>query len=153
MGATIRQRAHRAFSAMTVACDGRGLVFLLFPMYFLKSFRLSGHRLWWAFAAIAAIVVVARGRIALLDDRLDSLDTRRRVRYILSRHEPERQTGEADVLVSIHEIVMRPSIPRWARIVRTELLLLGAPSWASRGASGPTAMLAAIASAPSGRYE
>ena len=64
------------FSAMTVALSMVAMV--LFPMYFLKSFAYAGIAVV-AFAAVAAIVVTPAA-IALLGDRLDSLDVRRLLR-------------------------------------------------------------------------
>src|SRR4029450_1568052 len=75
------------FSAMTVALSMVALV--LFPMYFLKSFAYAGIAVV-VFAAVAA-VVVAPAAIALLGDRLDSLDVRRLARRVFQRADPAPQ--------------------------------------------------------------
>jgi putative drug exporter of the RND superfamily len=110
------------FSAMTVALSMVAMV--LFPMYFLKSFAYAGIAVV-AFAAIAAIVVVPAA-IALLGDRLDSLDTRRLFRWLLSRPEPERKPVEEMFWYRSTRFVMRRSIPVGLAIVAL-LLVLGAP--------------------------
>ena len=110
------------FSALTVALSMVAMV--LFPMYFLKSFAYAGIAVV-AFAAVAAIVV-APAAIALLGDRLDSLDTRRLFRFLLSRPEPERKPIEQMFWYRSTKFVMRRSIPIGLAIVAL-LLLLGAP--------------------------
>jgi putative drug exporter of the RND superfamily len=110
------------FSALTVALSMVAMV--LFPMYFLKSFAYAGIAVV-AFAAVAAIVV-APAAIALLGDRLDSLDTRRLFRFLLSRPEPERKPIERMFWYRSTKFVMRRSIPIGLAIVAL-LLLLGAP--------------------------
>ena len=110
------------FSALTVALSMVAMV--LFPMYFLKSFAYAGIAVV-AFAAVAAIVV-APAAIALLGDRLDSLDTRRLFRFLLSRPEPERKPIEQMFWYRSTKFVMRRSIPVGIAIVAL-LLLLGAP--------------------------
>jgi RND superfamily putative drug exporter len=110
------------FSAMTVALSMVAMV--LFPMYFLKSFAYAGIAVV-AFAAIAAIVVVPAA-IALLGDRLDSLDTRRLFRWLLSRPDPVRKPVEQMFWYRSTKFVMRRSIPVGLAIVAL-LLVLGAP--------------------------
>jgi RND superfamily putative drug exporter len=110
------------FSAMTVALSMVAMV--LFPMYFLKSFAYAGIAVV-AFAAVAAIVV-APAAIALLGDRLDSLDVRRLGRRILGRPEPVRKPVEQTFWYLSTKFVMRRAIPIGVAIVAL-LLVLGAP--------------------------
>jgi RND superfamily putative drug exporter len=110
------------FSAMTVALSMVTMV--LFPMYFLKSFAYAGVAVV-AFAVSAAIVVTPAA-IALLGDRLDSLDVRRLVRRVLKRPEPVPRPVEQMFWYRSTKFVMRRAIPVMAVIV-TFLLLLGAP--------------------------
>src|SRR6202011_5874918 len=110
------------FSAMTVALSMVAMV--LFPMYFLKSFAYAGIAVV-AFAAVAAIVV-APAAIALLGDRLDSLDTRRVFRWLLSRPDPKRKPVEQMFWYRSTQFVMRRSIPIGVAIIAL-LLVLGAP--------------------------
>jgi uncharacterized membrane protein YdfJ with MMPL/SSD domain len=110
------------FSAMTVALSMVAMV--LFPMYFLKSFAYAGIAVV-AFAAVAAIVV-APAAIALLGDRLDSLDVRRLGRRILGRPEPVRKPVEQTFWYRSTKFVMRRAIPIGVAIVAL-LLVLGAP--------------------------
>ena len=72
------------FSATTVALSMA--VMVLFPMHFLKSFAYAGVATV-AFAALAALVVTPAA-LALLGDRLDSLDVRRLVRRAVGWPEP-----------------------------------------------------------------
>src|SRR6185312_4329890 len=72
------------FSALTVALSMVAMV--LFPMYFLKSFAYAGIAVV-TFAAVAAIIVTPAA-IALLGDRLDSLDARRLARWVFRRPDP-----------------------------------------------------------------
>src|ERR1700741_2043578 len=78
------------FSAMTVALSMVAMV--LFPMYFLQSFAYAGIAVV-VFAAVAAIVV-APAAIALLGDRLDSLDARRLARRGFPRAAPAHRAGQ-----------------------------------------------------------
>ncbi|MDG4666121.1 MMPL family transporter [Mycobacterium sp. 236(2023)] len=110
------------FSAMTVALSMIAMV--LFPMYFLKSFAYAGIAVV-GFAALAA-VVVAPAAIALLGDRLDSLDVRRLVRRITGRPEPVVKPVEQMFWYRSTKFVMRRSIPIGIVVV-TLLLALGAP--------------------------
>jgi RND superfamily putative drug exporter len=118
------------FSAMTVALAMVAMV--LFPMYFLKSFAYAGIAVV-AFAAIAAIVV-APAAIALLGDRLDSLDVRRLGRRISPASggyphggpEPARKPVEQTFWYRSTKYVMRRAIPIGIAIVAL-LLVLGAP--------------------------
>jgi RND superfamily putative drug exporter len=110
------------FSAMTVALSMVAMV--LFPMYFLKSFAYAGIAVV-AFAAVAAIVV-APAAIALLGDRLDSLDVRRLARWAFRRPDPVRKPIEQTFWYRTTKGVMRRAIPIGLAIV-TLLLVLGAP--------------------------
>jgi RND superfamily putative drug exporter len=97
---------------------------VLFPMYFLKSFAYAGIAVV-AFAAVAAIVV-APAAIALLGDRLDSLDARRLARWVFRRPDPVRNPVEQTFWYRSTKIVMRHAIPIGVAIVAL-LLVLGAP--------------------------
>ena len=88
------------FSAMTVALSMVAMV--LFPMYFLKSFAYAGVAVV-TFAAAAAIIVTPAA-IALLGDRLDSLDARKLVPPAAAPAGAGQEAGRADILVSVHEI-------------------------------------------------
>ena len=110
------------FSAMTVALSMVAMV--LFPMYFLKSFAYAGIAVV-VFAAVAAIVV-APAAIALLGDRLDSLNARRLARWVFSRPDPVRKPIEQTFWYRSTKLVMRRSVPIGLAIVAL-LLLLGAP--------------------------
>jgi RND superfamily putative drug exporter len=110
------------FSAMTVALSMIAMV--LFPMYFLKSFAYAGIAVV-TFAAVAAIVV-APAAIALLGDRLDSLDVRRLIRRIRGRPEPLPKPVEENFWYRCTKFVMRRSLPIGLAII-VLLLVLGAP--------------------------
>jgi RND superfamily putative drug exporter len=110
------------FSAMTVALSMVAMV--LFPMYFLKSFAYAGMAVV-VFAAVAAIVV-APAAIALLGDRLDSLDARRLARWVFRRPDPVRKPIEQNFWYRSTKLVMRRAVPIGLAIV-TLLLVLGAP--------------------------
>ncbi len=110
------------FSAMTVALSMVAMV--LFPMYFLKSFAYAGVAVV-AFAAAAAIVV-APAAIALLGNRLDSLDVRRFLRRLLGRREPVRKSVEETFWYRSTNFVMRHAITGGLAIIAL-LLVLGAP--------------------------
>jgi RND superfamily putative drug exporter len=110
------------FSAMTVALSMVAMV--LFPMYFLKSFAYAGIAVVM-FAAIAAIVV-APAAIALLGDRLDSLDVRRLARWVFRRPDPVQKPIEQNFWYRSTKLVMRRAIPIGVAIVAL-LLVLGAP--------------------------
>ncbi|MBP1816720.1 MMPL family transporter [Mycobacterium sp. OAE908] len=110
------------FSAMTVALSMVAMV--LFPMYFLKSFAYAGIAVV-VFAAIAAIVV-APAAIALLGDRLDSLDARRLARWVFRRPDPVPKPIEQNFWYRSTKIVMRRAVPIGIAIVAL-LLMLGAP--------------------------
>ncbi|MEV3902224.1 MMPL family transporter [Mycobacterium sp. NPDC050551] len=110
------------FSAMTVALSMLAMV--LFPMYFLKSFAYAGIAVV-VFAATAALVV-APAAIALLGDRIDSLDVRRGLRRILCRPEPVPRPVEETFWYRSTKFVMRRSVIIGLAVV-TLLLLLGAP--------------------------
>jgi RND superfamily putative drug exporter len=110
------------FSAMTVALSMVAMI--LFPMYFLKSFAYAGIAVV-VFAAVAAIVV-APASIALLGDRLDSLDARRLARWVFRRPDPVRKPIEQNFWYRSTKFVMRRAVPIGLAIVAL-LLLLGAP--------------------------
>ena len=110
------------FSAMTVALSMVAMV--LFPMYFLKSFAYAGIAVV-TFAAVAAIVV-APATIALLGDRLDSLDVRRLARRVFRRPDPVHRPIQQNFWYRSTKFVMRRAIPVGVAIVAL-LLVLGAP--------------------------
>jgi putative drug exporter of the RND superfamily len=110
------------FSAMTVALSMVAMV--LFPMYFLKSFAYAGIAVV-TFAAVAA-VVVAPAAIALLGDRLDSLNARRLARWVFRRPDPVRHSIEQTFWYRCTKLVMRRAVPIGLAIVAL-LLVLGAP--------------------------
>ena len=114
------------FSAMTVALSMAALV--LFPPYFLKSFAYAGAAVV-AFTVTAAIVVTPAA-IALLGDRLDSLNMRRLTRRILRpsqpKSEPEPKPVEEWFWYRWTKFVMRHAVPIGVAIIAL-LLLLGAP--------------------------
>jgi RND superfamily putative drug exporter len=110
------------FSAMTVALSMVAMV--LFPMYFLKSFAYAGIAVV-TFAALAA-VVVAPAAIALLGDRLDSLNARRLARWVFRRPDPVRNPIEQTFWYRSTKLVMRRAVPIGLAIIAL-LLVLGAP--------------------------
>lgn len=110
------------FSAMTVALSMATLV--LFPQYFLKSFAYAGVAVV-AFAATAAIVVTPAA-IALLGDRLDSLDVRRLLRRILNRPNPQPAPVEQWFWYRWTKAVMRQAVPIGMAVI-VLLLALGVP--------------------------
>jgi putative drug exporter of the RND superfamily len=110
------------FSAMTVALSMVAMV--LFPMYFLKSFAYAGIAVV-VFAAAAAIVV-APAAIALLGDRLDSLDVRRPARRLLRRPDPVPKPIEQNFWYRSTKFVMRRAVPIGVSIVAL-LVVLGVP--------------------------
>ena len=95
------------FSAMTVALSMS--VMVLFPMYFLKSFAYAGVAVV-ALAALSAIVVTPAA-IALLGDRLDSLDMHKLVRKLLRRPDPVAQPIDRHFFYRLSKFVMRRAIP------------------------------------------
>jgi uncharacterized membrane protein YdfJ with MMPL/SSD domain len=110
------------FSAMTVALSM--IAMILFPMYFLKSFAYAGIAVV-VFAAVAA-VVVAPAAIALLGDRLDSLDARRGARWLFRRPDPVRKPIEQTFWYRSTRFVMRRAVPISVAVIAL-LLLLGSP--------------------------
>jgi putative drug exporter of the RND superfamily len=110
------------FSAMTVALSMVTMV--LFPQYFLMSFGYAGVAVV-AFA-VAAAVVVTPAAIALLGERLDSLDVRRLLRRLLGRPEPAPTPVEQTFWYRSTKFAMRHALPVAVAIVAL-LLLLGAP--------------------------
>src|SRR5215217_5922941 len=111
-----------AFSATTVALSTA--VMVLFPMHFLKSFAYAGVATV-TFAAAAAIVVTPAA-LALLGDRLDSLDVRRLARRVLSRPEPQPTPVERRFWYRSATCVMHKAVPLGLAGVAL-LLLLGTP--------------------------
>jgi RND superfamily putative drug exporter len=93
-------------------------------MYFLKSFAYAGIAVV-TFAAVAAIVV-APAAIALLGDRLDSLDARRLARWVFRRPDPVHMPIQQNFWYRSTKFVMRQAIPVGVAIVAL-LLVLGAP--------------------------
>jgi RND superfamily putative drug exporter len=110
------------FSALTVALSMSALV--LFPMYFLKSFAYAGIAVV-AFAATAALVVTPAA-IALLGERLDSLDLHVLVRRVLRRPEPVPRTIEQGLWYRLAKFAMRHAVPVGVAIVAL-LVALGLP--------------------------
>ena len=110
------------FSATTVALSMVPMA--LFPMYFLKSLAYAGVAVV-AFAALAAIVVTPAA-IALLGDRLDSLDVRRLGRRLRGRPEPGPRPVEETFWYRSTKLVVRHAIPIALAIIAV-LLVLGAP--------------------------
>jgi len=111
-----------AFSATTVALSMA--VMVLFPMHFLKSFAYAGVATV-TFAAAAAMVVTPAA-LALLGDRLDSLDVRRVARRVLGRGEPQPVPVEERFWYRSASCVMHKAIPLGLAGVAL-LLLLGVP--------------------------
>jgi RND superfamily putative drug exporter len=110
------------FSAMTVALSMATMV--LFPQYFLKSFAYAGVAVV-AFA-VAAAVVVTPAAIALLGERLDSLDVRRLTRRILRLPPFQLAPVERRIWYRSTRCVTRHAAPIVIAIVAL-LLLLGSP--------------------------
>jgi len=110
------------FSATTVALSMAAMI--VFPMHFLKSFAYAGVATV-GFAALAALVV-APAAIALLGDRLDSLDVRRPARRLLNRPDPVAAPVEQQFWYRWTKSVMRRSVPIGLAVVAL-LVLLGAP--------------------------
>ena len=110
------------FSAMMVVLSMTTL--MLFPQYFLKSFAYAGVAVV-AFAVTAAIVVTPAA-IALLGDRLDSLDIRRLLRRILKRPPPQTLPVEQWFWYRWTKAVMRQAMPIGVAVI-VLLLALGMP--------------------------
>ena len=130
------------FSAMTVASSMVTMV--LFPQYFLKSFAYAGVAVV-AFAACAAIVVTPAA-IALLGDRLDSLDVRRLLRRVLGRPDPQPKPVEQTFWYRWTIFIMRHALLIGAAIIAL-LLVLGAPFLGVRWGFPDDRMLPSSASA------
>lgn len=110
------------FSSFTV---GLSLVAMaLFPMYILKSFAYTGTAVV-AFAAFAA-VVVAPAAIAVIGDRLDSLDVRQLGRRLFGRPAVAQTTVEQSFWYRTATWVVRRAIPVGLAVTAV-LLALGAP--------------------------
>ncbi len=110
------------FSAMMVVLSMTTL--MLFPQYFLKSFAYAGVAVV-AFAVTAAIVVTPAA-IALLGDRLDSLDIRWLVRRIFKRPPPQTLPVEQWFWYRWTKAVMRHAMPIGVAVI-VLLLALGMP--------------------------
>ncbi|KLO43387.1 membrane protein [Mycobacterium nebraskense] len=110
------------FSATTVALSMAAMI--LFPMYFLKSFAYAGIATV-GFAALAAVVVTP-ATIALLGDRLDSLDVRRPGRRLSRRPEAVRHPIEQEFWYRSTKMVMRRAAPIGLAVIAL-LMLLGTP--------------------------
>jgi putative drug exporter of the RND superfamily len=108
------------FSSVTVMLAMMPM--LMFPMYFLKSFAYAGIAVV-VFAATGALVVTP-ALIALLGDRLDSLDVRRLFRRRSDLDTPRRP--EQTFWYRSTKFVVRHSIPA-ALGVTVLLLILGVP--------------------------
>jgi putative drug exporter of the RND superfamily len=93
-------------SATTVALSMA--VMVLFPMHILRSFAYAGVATV-AFAAVAAVVVTPAA-IALLGDRLDSLELRRLLRRALGRPEPVPGRVEQEFWYRSTKFVMRHTV-------------------------------------------
>lgn len=130
------------FSAMTVALSMATLV--VFPQYFLKSFAYAVVAVV-AFAATAAIVVTPAA-IALLGDRLDSLDFRRPLRRHLNRQPLQSVPVEQWFWYRWTKAVMRHAIPI-GTVITVLLLALGAPFLGSRWGFPDDRLLPSSASA------
>ena len=110
------------FSALTVAASLSAMI--LFPMYFLKSFAYAGI----ATVAVVAVgaVVVTPAALVLLGSRLDALDLRRLLRWLLKRPEPRPAAVEQLFWYRSTKFVLRNAIPVGLTCV-TVLILLGLP--------------------------
>lgn len=106
------------FSSITVALSMSALA--LFPMYYLRSFAYAGIATV-AFAAASAIIA-APAAIAVLGDRLDALDLRRRC----GRPDPGQRRVERLFWYRTSRFVRRFAVPAGLAVVAL-LLLLGAP--------------------------
>ncbi|HZA11515.1 MMPL family transporter [Mycobacterium sp.] len=130
------------FSATIVALSMAPMV--LFPMYLLKSIAYAGVGVV-AFAAFAAVVVTP-AVIALLGDRLDSLDVQRLVGRLLRRPEPVRRPVEEMFWYRSTKMTMRRAIPIGCALI-VLLLVLGAPFLGVRWGFPDDRVLPASASA------
>ncbi len=125
-GAVVRtmQTAGRTviFSAVTVAVSLAAL--LVFPLYFLRSFAYAGI----AVVTIAAVgaVLVLPALLAVLGDKVDSLDVRRGLYRLVGRPPRRRATVGEGLWHRLAMIVMRRPVPIATAIVMV-LLFLGAP--------------------------
>lgn len=110
------------FSAVTVAFSLAAMA--IFPMYFLRSFAYAGLAV--VALAAAAALVVAPAIIALLGDRIDSLDVRRPIRKLLGRGEPRVLEPEESMWYRTTMFVLRHAVPVGLAVI-VFLLVLGAP--------------------------
>ncbi|WP_018177528.1 MMPL family transporter [Jongsikchunia kroppenstedtii] len=110
------------FSSVTVGLSMAAMA--VFPMYFLRSFAYAGLGVV-ALAAVAAIVITP-AVLALLGDRVDSLDLRRPIRRLLGRPEPKIKRPEESMWYRTTSFVLRHAIPVGVAVIAL-LLVLGAP--------------------------
>ena len=110
------------FSATTVALSMSAMV--LFPMHFLKSFAYAGVATV-AFAAASAVIVTPAA-LALLGDRVNSLDVHKLARRVLRRPDPRPVPVEQRFWYRCARSVMRRALPLGLAVV-TLLLVLGVP--------------------------
>ncbi|WP_425173916.1 MMPL family transporter [Mycobacterium sp.] len=110
------------FSACTVALAL--LTLLLFPMYFVRSFAYAGVAV--VLLASVAAMVIAPTAIALLGERIDSLDIRRLIRRVRGRPEPSAKPITETFWYRNTRAVMRRAIPIGVGVMAL-LLTLGAP--------------------------
>ena len=110
------------FSALTVLLSLSAL--LVFPLYFLRSFAYAGLSAV-LFAALGAVVVLPAA-LALLGDRVDSLDLRRPLRRLLHLPPPRlKPVGEGAWHRLAVSVMRRPVVFGLAVVVL--LLALGLP--------------------------
>jgi putative drug exporter of the RND superfamily len=110
------------FSATTVALSM--IAMALFPMYFLKSFAYAGIAVV-ALAAVASVTVTPAA-IALLGDRIDSLDLRRAIRRMSGRPLPAQRPIQQTFWYRCTKATMRRALPVGLATVAV-LLVLGVP--------------------------
>jgi RND superfamily putative drug exporter len=110
------------FSSVTVGLSMAAMA--VFPMYFLRSFAYAGLGVV-ALAAVAAIVITP-AVLALLGDRIDSLDLRRPIRRLFRRPEPTIKRPEESMWYRTTSFVLRHAIPVGTAVIAL-LLVLGAP--------------------------
>jgi len=110
------------FSSVTVGLSMAAMA--VFPMYFLRSFAYAGLGVV-ALAAVAAIVITP-AVLALLGDRIDSLDLRRPIRRLFGRPEPKIKRPEESMWYRTTSFVLRHAIPVGTAVIAL-LLVLGAP--------------------------
>jgi putative drug exporter of the RND superfamily len=136
-----------ATAGRTVLCSGAivtlsMLPMLLFPMYLLKSFAYAGATVG-AFATIGAFILTP-ALIALLGDRIDSLDVRRLFRH--RRAGPTPQHVEQTFWYRSTKWVIRHAVPAGLAVF-TLLVVLGAPLLGVRNSTTHDRVLPTSASA------